>query len=182
MTEHGRRRDEGLARCWAARTSKVLSDWRWAPVLGKVGLGLFALALLSVLGAGGLQSAGASPEELTVASIAPSVESIRPPETVPRPPDEAPPADPSPTDVDCDADVPRGVTDDGRVVLNAATEVELRTLPGVGPARAAAIIALRERLGRYRRVEELLRVRGIGPRSLQKLRPLVVVDAPAPDE
>jgi len=175
-----RRSGNELARSWAARTRRALSDWRWFPVLGKVGLGALALVLLSFLGAGGLQSAGASPEALTVATVVSPVRVVAVPESV------APVASSSAgmrrDAVDCEVDAPRGVTSDGRVVLNVASASELRTLPGVGPARAAAIVALRERLGRYRRVEELLRVRGIGPRSLQKLRPLVVLNAPPPAE
>lgn len=62
--------------------------------------------------------------------------------------------------------------------LNAATESELQQLPGVGPARARAIVALRNRKGRFRRVSQLLRVRGIGRATLRRLRPLLVVGPP----
>jgi competence protein ComEA len=71
-----------------------------------------------------------------------------------------------------------GVTADGRVILNAASEDELRRLPGIGPSKAKAIVALRAKLGRFKRVEDLLRVRGIGRRSLARMRPLLVVDPP----
>ncbi len=72
-----------------------------------------------------------------------------------------------------------GVTADGRVVLNAATTEEFTRLPGVGIKRAMAIVQLRDRLGRFRNPSELLRVRGIGPRTLKKMLPHLVVDAPA---
>lgn len=65
-----------------------------------------------------------------------------------------------------------------QVVLNEATTEELQTLPGVGPKRAEAILSLRQRLGRFKRVEDLLRVKGIGNASLRRLKPLVVLDAP----
>jgi len=71
-----------------------------------------------------------------------------------------------------------GITPDGRVVLNAATEEELRRLPGIGPSKARAIVALRTKLGRLKRPEDLLRVKGIGRRSLARMRSLLVVDAP----
>jgi comEA protein len=71
-----------------------------------------------------------------------------------------------------------GVTKDGKVVLNLATAEELTQLPGVGVKRAAAIVELRERLGRFKRSSDLLRVRGIGPKSLQKMKPYFVLDAP----
>ena len=73
-----------------------------------------------------------------------------------------------------------GVTADGKVVLNLATAEDLRRLPGVGPAKAARILEVRAKLKRFRKVDDLLRVKGIGRRSLQRLRPLVLVDPPQP--
>ena len=69
-------------------------------------------------------------------------------------------------------------TADGRTVLNLAEERDLDGLPGIGPKRAQAILALRTELGRFRKLEDLLRVRGIGRRLLERLRPLVVIDPP----
>lgn len=74
---------------------------------------------------------------------------------------------------------PSGVLADGRVVLNVATEEELTRLPSVGPSRAKAIVALRARLGKFRQMSELLRVKGIGRKTLAKLAPKVVLDPPA---
>lgn len=79
-----------------------------------------------------------------------------------------------------DAGPSGAITPDGRVVLNLAGEDDLRRLPGIGPTRARAILALRARLGRFRRPEDLLQVRGLGRRSFARLRPLVVVDPPGP--
>jgi competence protein ComEA len=73
------------------------------------------------------------------------------------------------------------VLEDGRVVLNEATDEDLRRLPGIGPARAAKIIALRDRLGGFRSFRQLLQVRGIGLRTLRKLEPRMVLDAPSND-
>jgi len=78
------------------------------------------------------------------------------------------------------AQPPKAVTADGRVILNLATEDDLVQLPGIGVKRAQAIVALRTRLGRFRRVEDLLRVRGLGPRLLRRLRPHVAIDPPEP--
>jgi competence protein ComEA len=64
------------------------------------------------------------------------------------------------------------------VVLNLATAEELRRLPGIGPSKATAIVELRTRLKKFRRVTDLLRVRGIGPKSLKRLEAQVVLDAP----
>jgi len=64
------------------------------------------------------------------------------------------------------------------VYLNQASVEELRRLPGVGPKRAEAILVLRQRLGRFQRVEDLLRVKGVGRGAVKKWRPLVRLDAP----
>jgi len=64
------------------------------------------------------------------------------------------------------------------VYLNHASIDELRRLPGVGPKRAEAILVLRQRLGRFQRVEDLLRVKGVGRGAVKKWRPLVRLDAP----
>jgi competence protein ComEA len=64
---------------------------------------------------------------------------------------------------------------DGRIDLNRATADELEGLPGVGPSRAAAILALRRDRGRLHRLEELLEVPGIGDKTLERLRPYVLL-------
>lgn len=63
----------------------------------------------------------------------------------------------------------------GPVDLNAADVALLETLPGVGPATAAAIVDHRERHGPFTSVEGLLAVRGIGEAKLEALRDLVRV-------
>lgn len=59
--------------------------------------------------------------------------------------------------------------------LNTATLAQLDELPGVGPTTAQAIIDHRRRKGRFRSVDELLEVRGIGPARLETLRKKVRV-------
>ena len=58
----------------------------------------------------------------------------------------------------------------GRVRVNTATQRELETLPGIGPVRAAEIVADRRLRGPYRRLEDLQRVPGIGPQIVERLR------------
>ena len=70
------------------------------------------------------------------------------------------------------AATPSGTTS---VDLNRATAADLDALPGVGPVLAGRIIAQRERQGPFREVEELLAVRGIGPRLFARLRPRITV-------
>ncbi len=71
-----------------------------------------------------------------------------------------------------------GVTVDGKVILNQADAADLMRLPGIGKKRADAILALRGRLGRFKRPTDLLRVRGLGPKRLQRLLPHLVLDPP----
>lgn len=63
----------------------------------------------------------------------------------------------------------------GLVNLNAADATALETLPGVGPAIAARIIAWRDENGPFRSVDELLAVSGIGEKTLDGFRDLVTV-------
>jgi competence protein ComEA len=59
--------------------------------------------------------------------------------------------------------------------VNVATAADLELLPGIGPALAQRIVDDRTRSGPFQRVEDLDRVRGIGPRTLERLRPFVRV-------
>jgi len=74
-------------------------------------------------------------------------------------------------------------TPDDPVDLNSATVDDLRRLPGVGAKRAEAILALRARLpgGRFRQIEDLLKVKGIGRAMLRRIHPLVRLAAPITD-
>jgi competence protein ComEA len=70
--------------------------------------------------------------------------------------------------------------DEQKIILNTASEVELCKLPGVGTKKAQAILALREKLGgRFKRLEDLYRVKGIKRRFLERIKPHVLLDPPA---
>ena len=72
--------------------------------------------------------------------------------------------------------VPRDSGLDPRIVsLNTATAAELQQLPGIGPTKAAAIVEDRRRNGRYRVIEDLGRVPGIGPATIERIRNRVSV-------
>jgi competence protein ComEA len=64
---------------------------------------------------------------------------------------------------------------DGKVDLNRASLPELDGLPGVGPVLAQRILDFRAKAGRFRSVEELREVSGIGERTYARLAPLVRV-------
>lgn len=74
------------------------------------------------------------------------------------------------------APAPAAVTSpDGVVNLNAANAEELERVPGIGPARAAAIVQLRARVQRFVHLEDLQRVRGIGRVSFRRMRPYLTL-------
>jgi competence protein ComEA len=78
--------------------------------------------------------------------------------------------------------LPPRATPESPVILNTATADDLVRLPGVGPKRAQAILELRSRLGgRFRTVDDLRRVKGVGRAMMKRLRPLVRLDAPVAD-
>ncbi|MFY9801770.1 MAG: helix-hairpin-helix domain-containing protein [Candidatus Acidiferrales bacterium] len=64
------------------------------------------------------------------------------------------------------------------VDLNSATVEQLQSVPGIGPKTAQAIINFREKSGPFRRVEDLLAIKGISRRKLEELRRYVTVTPP----
>jgi competence protein ComEA len=63
----------------------------------------------------------------------------------------------------------------GVVNVNTASVEELQLLPGIGEARARAILEVREHKGGFRSVDELVEVKGIGAVALERLRPYATV-------
>ncbi len=57
--------------------------------------------------------------------------------------------------------------------INQATEAELMELPGIGPSKAAAIVAYRDEVGRFQSTEELTEVTGIGDKTFEQLKELI---------
>ncbi len=62
-----------------------------------------------------------------------------------------------------------------KVNLNTATEEQLVTLPGVGPAMAKRIIEHRTKVGKFTKIEEILNVKGIGEKKFQRMKDRLVV-------
>jgi competence protein ComEA len=62
--------------------------------------------------------------------------------------------------------------------LNAATATQLESLPGIGPRTAERIIEYRQKNGGFKKIEELMNVRGVGEKSFLKLKPLITVVPP----
>ncbi len=59
--------------------------------------------------------------------------------------------------------------------LNTATAEQLDSLPGVGAKMAARIIEYRQKNGPFKKIEDLMNVRGIGEKNFLKLKPLITV-------
>ncbi|MFK7985393.1 MAG: ComEA family DNA-binding protein [Sandaracinaceae bacterium] len=68
-------------------------------------------------------------------------------------------------------------TPDGTINIQTASAEQLQMLPGIGPSRADAIVAQRERRA-FRRIEDLMRVRGVGRATFRRLRGMLTVDGP----
>lgn len=158
------------ASAWGGLVGRALVLMLGLVVLAWIGrVATAAPAQASALHHGPAPDAGAAAlADQAIAAPPPS-----PPAAAPAP---TPPAPPAPTRTGGSS---TRATPDDPVYVNHATVEELRRLPGVGPKRADGILALRQRMGRFQRIEDLLRVKGVGRATLRKWRPLVRLDAPA---
>jgi competence protein ComEA len=68
------------------------------------------------------------------------------------------------------------------VNINTAPAEQLERLPGVGPKTAARIIEYRQKNGGFKKVEELMNVRGIGEKAFLKMKAQLTVAAPKADQ
>src|SRR5271155_3614563 len=60
------------------------------------------------------------------------------------------------------------------VNLNTATSEQLQQVPGIGPSTADKILQMRKSYGAFKSVDDLLAIRGIGPKRLEKMRKYLV--------
>ena len=63
----------------------------------------------------------------------------------------------------------------GKININTATEEELDTLPGIGPSTAAKIIEYRKENGKFKNIEEIKEVSGIGDAKYEKIKELIII-------
>ena len=164
--ERNERRAEGRVQRALEPLRALLRASPWTALAVRALATAFALVVLAFIGRAAAR-AEARAEPRAEASVDASIAIVTPqaqPAPAPAPPPTA-----------------RGrATPEDPVFLNQATLEDLERLPGVGPKRAAAILAQRQRVGRFQRIEELLRVKGIGRATLRKWRTLVRLDAPRP--
>src|SRR5579871_1866762 len=64
--------------------------------------------------------------------------------------------------------------------INSANSAQLQEVPGIGPATADKILRTRKSYGAFKSVDDLLSVRGIGPKKLEKMRKYLVAGRPTP--
>jgi competence ComEA-like helix-hairpin-helix protein len=144
------------------------SDWTTGPAKWA------AVAVLGLASIGGMtwsiftRQPSAAPVPARALHVAP--ESLEPDsEAVPATPIASPTPKPAPT-----RPTPSSIAH--IVNINTAASAELELLPGIGPALAGRIISYRTEFGPFKTVDEIDSVKGIGPRTLEKLRPLIKVD------
>lgn len=65
-----------------------------------------------------------------------------------------------------------------KININTATKAELETLPRIGPAIAQRIIDFREENGKFAKITDLLKVKGIGEKTFEGLKDLITVEIP----
>ena len=70
---------------------------------------------------------------------------------------------------------PSWAGDSGKINLNKATVEELSQLKGIGMKYAERIVQYRDKNGPFKNVEDLLNVQGIGPKTLEKNKDLIMV-------
>jgi competence protein ComEA len=73
-------------------------------------------------------------------------------------------------------------TPTGVVNINSASVAELDALPGIGAKTAALIVEYRQKNGPFKKVEELMNVRGIGEKNFLKLKPQLSIGAAKADQ
>src|SRR5258707_7267473 len=64
--------------------------------------------------------------------------------------------------------------------INTANSEELQQVPGIGPATADKILQMRKSYGAFKSVDDLLAIRGLGPKRLEKMRKYLTVGKPVP--
>jgi competence protein ComEA len=107
-------------------------------------------------------------------SVPPSTPPTLDPSPTPWP--SEPPAPSAPAPKPAPPAIPKPPSPSGKLNVNKATQAELELLPGIGPAMAKRIVDYRTAHGLFKRLEDLDKVNGIGPKTLDKLRPLVTVE------
>lgn len=167
----------------AARSMPTSVRWICGGFLGLIGvLGLGKSLLLDPPTTHAEQPSHTAPVPFAEITLDPAIQSTAP-EPVPTttiqplisPSERTEPAD-APSDPPPSAPEPSSVQK--LIQVNTASAAELELLPRIGPVMAQRIIEDRAANGPYRDADDLQRVRGIGPKTAEKLEPLVGFEMP----
>ncbi len=158
---------QGAVRAMGSRFAKPVAR------IALIAMGLVALAFIGRTGIAGTFGSSASAPIVSVDAAAVAAKAVADPIVAATPVAPPPPSPPPMVHGSASADDP--------VILNAADANDLKRLPGIGEKRANAILALRTHLGRFRAVEDLLKVKGVGRATLKRLRPLIRLDTATTD-
>jgi len=154
-----------------ARISKILRH-------RKPELLLFAAALVVFAFVWGVDVLRPKPVEIYVPAVimqtAPPIVNNPQPDYTIAPPTAAATAVPAPQTTTRRTPQPTAAPQPVRVNVNTAGVEELQALPGIGAVKAQAIADYRKKHGMFLSAEELLNVTGIGPATLEKMRPHLV--------
>lgn len=144
-----------------------------------------ALGGAAVVGLAWAIASGRTPPDRSPPSVAPAVarppgrvEPAEPPKAAAAPIVEPAPAEPVAAEPERPPESAATRPAPGPLIININTAgaAELELLPGIGPALAKRIIDHRAKHGRFRRIDDLDAVSGIGPKTMERLRPLIKVD------
>jgi competence protein ComEA len=62
-----------------------------------------------------------------------------------------------------------------KIDLNAASAEQLESLPGIGPVTAKRIIDYRDKVGKFKRIEEIINIQGIGDKKFERIKDHIIV-------
>ena len=62
-----------------------------------------------------------------------------------------------------------------KLILNTATQTQLETLPGIGPSTATKILTYRKEKGKFKKIEDIKEVTGIGEAKFEKIKDSITV-------
>ena len=116
-------------------------------------------------------------DQIVVPALIPSA-TPRAPTSTPAPTVTVGPGTPSPTAPPTDTPAPTtsgAASAGGKININTAAAAELETLPRIGPAIAQRIIDYRTANGPFASIEDIMKVKGIGPATFEKIKDLITV-------
>jgi len=81
----------------------------------------------------------------------------------------------APAALAADQPVAKSVSGEALLNVNSADALKLTELPGIGEVTAARIVTYRDENGPFQSVDEMIKIKGIGPKVLAKIRPLITI-------